>query len=137
MISPMHRRNHHSNLCNQYVLSLVEKGWAGARQLSIPLSRRGLRVRHLVCGALSGEVARILTPYPGMSIRGIPRQLYRVAAWLALQRGIWRKDIAAVLVDNERAFRWVSQVAPALRDRLVEVQEAEDGTPRIAQGTVP
>ncbi|MBI4342355.1 MAG: hypothetical protein HY599_03190 [Candidatus Omnitrophica bacterium] len=114
-------------------ISLVEKGWAGARQLSIQLARRGVRVRHLVKGALSREVLEVLTPHEGMTIHGVPRRAYRPVAWLALQRGRWRGDLALVLVDNERAFQWVSRVVPSLGGRLVLIQEADDGSPRIAQ----
>ena len=114
-------------------ISLVEKGWAGARQLSIPLTQRGIRVRHLVRGTLAAGVLKSITPYPGMTIRGIPRRLYRLVAWVALQLGSWRGDVAMILVDNERAFSWVSRAVPSLGDRLVLVLEADDGAPRIAQ----
>ena len=90
-------------------------------------------MRHLVRGTLSSEVLNALTPHPGLSICGVPRQLYRPAAWLALQRGWLSGDVAAVLVDNERTFQWVSRVAPSLSDRLVLIHETDAGEARIAQ----
>ena len=124
--SSVNRRNH-------YTLSLVEKGWAGARRLSIVLVRRGVRVYHLVRGELRPEVLEVLTPYEGMQIRGVSRRWYSVITWVTLLRAQVRGELMLVLVDNEKAFGWVSRMCPSLRDRLVLVQEADDGSPRIGR----
>ena len=75
-------------------ISLVEKGWAGARRLSIPLAQRGVRVRHLVKGRLRAEVLKVIAPHPGMTIRGVPRRLYRLAAWFTLQWSLRRGAVS-------------------------------------------
>ena len=112
-------------------ISLVEKGWGGARRLSIRLSRQGVRVRHLVKGRLPAEVVAIIPPYPGMTIRGVPRSWFKLAAWVELWGAMARGGAELVMVDHERAARWVARWAPPLRDKVVVVQEAADGSPRI------
>ena len=114
-------------------ISLVEKGWPGVRQLSIPLARRGIAVRHLVRGALAREVLEVITPQPGMTIRGIAPRWYRLAAWLELLGASRRGGLRLVLVDNEKAADWVARCVPWLKDRLVLLQESSDGAPVIAR----
>ncbi len=111
------------------VVSLVEKGWAGARRASIPLAREGLAVRHLVKGRLRRDLLEVITPHPGMTLAGCPPRWYRLAAWLALLWGLLQGRLAWVLVDNDRAARWVARSFPMAAGRVVLVQEAADGSP--------
>ncbi len=104
-------------------ISLVEKGWAGARRLSIELSRKGVGVRHLVRGAIAPEFMGIITPYPGISIHGIPVRWYRIAAWWALLWWQFRPNLHAVIVDNARTSDWVAKTFPRVADKLVQVKE--------------
>ena len=113
------------------VLSLVEKGWAGARQLSIRFSPEGLRVRHLVRGRLAADVLACLSPYAGITIWGIPRRVYRAVVWLELLAAPLHGPVRAILVDNERSVKWITRWFPQLQDRVVLLQERGDGAPVI------
>ena len=112
-------------------LSLVEKGWAGARQVSIELAKRDVPVCHLVKGQLPSALLRILTPYRGMTIRGIPRPWFRMLAWAYLVRAQVRGNGSLILVDNQRTSGWVDRWFPTLRERLVLIQETPQGSPKL------
>ncbi len=112
------------------ILSLVEKGWAGARQLTIPVCQQGTAVRHVIRGVVSQEVIQVLTPYPGMQICGIPRLWYRVTVWAMLVWGSCR-PMTAVLVDNPKTADWVARWFPWVGSRLYTVEESSDGGVRL------
>ena len=119
------------------VLSLVEKGWAGARQLSIHLARAEGEVEHLVRGRISRDVLAVMTPHPGMRIRGIPRQWYKVIVWIRLFVAQRLRQPSLILIDNERTAQWIDRWFPSLRKSVVLVLEAPDGSPQVfRQGQV-
>lgn len=122
-----------ANLRNHFVLSLVEKGWAGARRLSIDIVQRGGVVRHVVRGRLDADLRSVLTPYPRMTIRGVALRWYWPAAWLELAVALAGGGPRLILVDNEKAAAWVGGWFPMLRERIVVVQEGPDGAPVIAR----
>ena len=114
-------------------ISLVEKGWAGARRLSIELVQRGGSVRHVIRGRLDAELLSVLTPYPRLTIRGVPLRWYRVAAWLELAVALAGGGPQLILVDNEKAAAWVGGWFPMLRERVVVVQEDATGAPMVTR----
>ncbi len=114
-------------------ISLVEKGWAGARWLSIILAKEGTPVHHLVKGRLPNQVLRIITPYPRITLHGIPPKAHRVAAFLILALGQVPGTVGMVIVDNSKTAQWVARWFPVLRDRIVLVGETETGKPQIHQ----
>ena len=113
-------------------ISLVEKGWAGARRVSIRLVREGGSVRHVVRGRLDAELLNSLTPYARMTIRGVSPGWYRTVAWFELARAL-PGGLSLVIVDNENAAVWVSRCFPMMRERILVVQEGPDGTPEITR----
>ncbi len=115
----------------RHVLSLVEKGWAGARQVSIRFTESGAQVEHLVRGWISREVLEVITPYRGVRVRGIPKQWYKVIAWVRLFLDQGSRHLTLILVDNERTVQWIGRWFPALRQKVVLVLEAPDGSPQI------
>ena len=115
----------------RHVLSLVEKGWAGARQVSIRFTESGVGVDHLVRGWISREVCEVITPYRGMWIQGIPKQWYKMLAWVRLLFAQRSSQLTLILVDNERTVQWIGRWFPALRQKVVLVLEAPDGSPQI------
>ena len=118
-------------------LSLVEKGWAGSRRVAIRLSAAGISVRHLVRGSLPREVVRVISPYPGVAIRGVPVRWYRVAAWSWLMLAQFRRGVAWLLVDNEKTARWAARWFPRLRAKLVLIQETGTGDPLAFRNGAP
>jgi len=104
-------------------ISLVEKGWAGARWLSIDLARQGTPVTHLVKGALPRATREVLTPRPGVSIVGVPQRLYRAAAWLHLWAGQATGSVGMVITDNAKSAEWVKGAFPGLKEKVRLVAE--------------
>ena len=116
----------------QRAISFVEKGWAGARQVTIPLAQQGMRVEHMVKGKVADDVLAIITPYPGMRIFSVSRRWYRFVTWIILLLAVpRRRSLDMVIVDNERSAKWVGSSFPMLRKKLVLIQEQGDGSPRI------
>ncbi len=109
-------------------ISLVEKGWAGARGLSIALSRQGVCVRHLVRGRVPLEVLQVLTPYEGITIQGFSTRWYRWVVWGILLWNQRRARTRLVMVDNSKAMEWVRHWFPRLKDHLVQVEETPQGS---------
>lgn len=112
-------------------VSLVEKGWAAARQASIALAKSGIPVRHWVKGKLSRNLLDVLTPYPGIKITGVAPWIYRVVTGMVLAASLCRGKRLKILVDNERTRQWVSRCFPALKDSVILVLENADGSPRL------
>lgn len=112
-----------------WVISLVEKGWASARHVSIELTLQGARVFHLVKGRLPRGLLEVLTPYARMSIYGIPRPWFRVSAWLCLVPAQFMRPF--VMVDNQRSVEWIQREFPLLRHRVVLVREGPAGAVQV------
>ncbi len=115
----------------QRAISFVEKGWAGARQFTIPLAQQGMRIEHVVKGKVADAVLAIITPYPGMRISSVSRRWYRFATWIMLLLAVPDRQLDMVIVDNERSAKWVGSSFPMLRKKLVLIQEQGDGSPRV------
>ena len=87
------------------VLSVVERGWRGARECSLVLRTRGISVTHLVKGSLSADVRAMITPYPLIRVIDVPRTVFRARLWGLLAWRTMTKQVRWVLVDNERTLR--------------------------------
>lgn len=86
-------------------LSLVDRGWAGARACSLALAREpDIRVTHLIRGRLAPEVLGIITPHPMIRLADAPKRWYSL--WLAatLAREALTGQLRWVFFDHER--RW-------------------------------
>ena len=89
------------------VLSLVERGWQGARECSLVLSQRGIAVTHLIKGSLGRDLRAMIQPIPHVRIVDVPRYGFRLAMWWHLLVGSVRGTTRWVLVDHERTLREV------------------------------
>jgi len=98
-----HRRPHASE-----VLSVVERGWRGARECSITLSARAVPVTHLIKGSLKADLRAMIRPYPGVQLVSVPRAAFRAWLWGLLVWGTVRGRLKWVLVDHERTLREVA-----------------------------
>lgn len=105
-------------------LSLVERGWRGARESARQLVRRGDRVRHVIRGTLSRDVRALIEDSPRERVVDAPPWRFRLQAWAQLVGATARGRLRWVLVDNERTQRQVRWWCRAFRIRLVRVQEA-------------
>lgn len=107
-------------------LSLVERGWRGARECSLLLNARHVRVTHLIKGSLTGEVRHMIAPYPFISIHDVPRKLFPIWAWAVLLTQTLRGRLRWVLLDNERTLGRISAWCRWCRVTLVWVREYEN-----------
>lgn len=126
-------RTGHSRTRKVQALSLVEKGWAAARALSLHLARKGIPVLHLVKGSIPRATREVLTPDRGVTLRDIPQRLYRAAAWVHLWLGQLTGRTGIVITDNAKTAGWVKKCFPRLRERVLLVAETETGRPQILE----
>ena len=111
------------------VISLVEKGWSGARRAAVQLTHVGGNVHHVVRGRLPPGLDEIFISLEGVTVTGISPRWYRAAVWLTLLQALWRHHATVVLVDNERAGTWVRQWFPSLRSRTLLLRDTEEAGP--------
>lgn len=103
-LQPVSRRTDQPLLNAATVLSLVERGWYGARICSLALAGRGVAVTHLIRGVLGPNVRGIIQPHARIRLVEVPRPLYVVALWTSVLVGGALRRIRWVLVDNERTL---------------------------------
>ena len=111
------------------VLSLVERGWSGARQCSLALSRAGIgiTVTHLIKGTVEPSVLRLIEPQPGIRVFSVPRFWFRPATWSLLG---WRRlagGLRWVLVDHERTTREIGGWCRWVGVTLISIRDVEGG----------
>jgi hypothetical protein len=109
------------------VLSLVERGWRGARACSLALHERGVAVTHLIRGSVSRDVLAMIQPYPLIRLEAAPRPLFRLRAWAALFMGTLTERTRWLLVDNDRRLREVARWCRWFGITPVRIRETEDG----------
>ena len=111
--------------CRKEVLSVVERGWRGARQCSLELQAMAVPVTHLIKGSLSADLLAMIRPYPGIRLVSIPRPLFPIWLWAVL---VWRRmtgRLAWVVVDHARTLRRLTRWGRAFGLRPVLIHETE------------
>ena len=118
------------------VLSVVERGWRGARQCSLKLSARGIPVTHLLKGWLRPEIRAMIQPVPGVSVIGSPRWCFRAILWFFVLAGTVSGRLRWVIVDHERSLcqvhGWCRRFGVAvllIRDTREGFELSRDGQP--------
>jgi len=105
-------------------LSFVERGWQSARMLSIALvTERQFRVTHYLKGTVAPEVLAMITPYPGMRIVPVARQLFCVVTLAVLLATLVRRQLRLVIVDHPRTSARARLFLQPWRIPLVEAAE--------------
>ena len=117
------------------VLSLVERGWKGARECSLQLANLGIRVDHLIKGRL-GAVRGLIAPNQSIRLIDIERQLYPLALGWWLFFGALTRRIRWVLCDNERTLKRVEPWSRRLGLEALLIREEESGYALIAEGKI-
>ena len=118
-------------------LSLVERGWRGARQCSLALNANRICVTHLVKGRLSREIRELIAPYPFIRVRAVPRWMFPAWARGMLIGAAMRRRLRWVLIDNPRTLARLTPrcrqagAVPVLINELDEGFELQvEGRPR-------
>lgn len=115
------------------VLSLVERGWCAARDVSLRLAGRGIGVEHLIKGKV-GPVKTFIAPHSLIRLIDSPRQLF---PWVMGCRLLWGRlthRIGWVLCDNERTLARIEPWCRRLGVKVLWVREREAGYDIIADG---
>ena len=118
-------------------LSIVERGWRGARTCSKDLSAHGVFVRHLIKGWLSPEVCAMIQPWPRTTLISTPRWLFRAQLWWWLMGMTLSGRLRWVLIDHERTWRetawwcrWTG-ITPVMIQEVGEAYALEIGGRRV------
>lgn len=116
-------------------LSIVERGWRGARECSLWLNERAIPVLHLIKGSLSAQVQAMIQPYPHIHLCSVPRLIFRVWMWGAICRETLAGRLRWVLIDHERTFRELAWWCRIFRVTLVLIRETDAGHRLEVAGT--
>lgn len=118
------------------LLSVVERSWQGARECSMVLAARGIRVVHLVKGRLAPEVRTLIQPVEGITLYDAPRWRFPLLLWTHLVAGALTRRVRWALFDHERtlasAGRWcrlAGVTAVLIRDSGEGVELSVQGRP--------
>lgn len=109
------------------VLSVVERGWRGARECSLVLSAKAIPVTHLIKGYVNTELLAMIQPVPHMRIISAPRPLFRLWLWWALGWGTLTRRLRCVLIDHERTLREVSWWCRLWGLASVTIRDTDEG----------
>ena len=112
-----------------HVISLVEKGWSRARRVAVQVAGPKGRIHHIVRGSMSAELVEVFTSLGGAKITGVSPRWYRAVVWLTLLQTRRRRQSAVILVDNERAGKWLQQWSPLRHARVLFLHETEETPP--------
>ena len=117
------------------VLSLVERGWQGARQCSLALDAKAIPVIHVIKGSLDAGVRAMIQPYPHIRLLAVPRWSFRVWVWTLMVWGTLRGRLGWILLDHERSLRELSWWCRRFGLTPVVIQEHGRGYDLLVQGT--
>lgn len=109
------------------MLSLVERGWRGARECSLTLDAKAIPVTHLIKGSLAPDVRAMIRPSPHIEILDVPRWAFRIWLWVLV---IWRTlqgRLRWILLDHERTARETAWWCRRFGITPVMVQEHDRG----------
>lgn len=109
------------------VLSVVERGWRGARECSLTLNAMAIPVTHLIKGYLTHDLRTLMTPFPYIGIVSVPRPLFPVCLWMMV---LWKSAggrLRWVVVDHERTLRRIAWWCRVFRLRAAMIRETDEG----------
>ncbi len=118
------------------LLSLVERGWQGARECSLALAPRGIRVTHLVKGRLPADVRALIQPVEGIAIADAPRWWFRGSLWSRLIWGSLTRRLRWILCDHERTLAAIQPWCGPMGVTPVLIRELAEGAELSVRGRV-
>ena len=119
------------------VLSVVERGWRGARQCSIALAGQGVPVTHLIKGWVPKPVRAIIRPVPGVRLVIVPRLGFWPTLWSLVAGATLTRRLGWIIVDHERTLGVVSPwcrlfgIRPLLIRDTIESYDLWQGEARV------
>ena len=116
------------------VLSVVERGWRGARECSLTLNAMAVPVTHLIKGRLSRDVRAMIRPYPHIHLLSVPRTVFRVWLWWTVVRRTVLGRVRWVFLDQERTLQELAWWCRLRRVTPVLIRDTDDGYTLTVQG---
>ena len=114
-------------MSSKRVISVVERGWRGARECAAVLNQAGVPVTHLIKGWISRDVQEMIGSTPKQRVVAWPRPAFYVGLWLWLAPRVLFGRVRWVLVDHERTSRGLARWAGWRGVWPVMIQEGERG----------
>lgn len=109
------------------VLSVVERGWHGARQCSLALDAVAIPVTHLIKGYLTPELRAMIRPYPHIRVVSVPRVLFRLWLWGIVLWQTLTGRLRWILIDHERTIKEIGWWCRVVRVTPVVIQQTGQG----------
>ncbi len=109
------------------VLSLVQRGWHGARECSLRLATDHIKVLHLIKGTLTPEVREMIASSPHIRLVDVHRNLFRCWMWAILITQSLNRRLHWVLIDHERTAQELAWWCRCLRLVPVMVRQTGQG----------
>ena len=109
------------------VVSVVERGWRGARECANALNAAGVPVVHVIKGWISPEVREMIHPTPHQQVVAWPRPLFYVGLWCWLIPRVLLGRVRWVLVDHERTDRGLRRWGRWCGILPVTIREGDEG----------
>lgn len=109
------------------MLSLVEHGWQGARQCSLELRGRQVRVTHVIKGWLGADLRAIIEPHPHIRVVSAPRWAFRFLVWPLVILRTMQGRLGWILLDHDRSRRELSWWCRLFGVIPVMIQEHDGG----------
>ena len=109
------------------VLSLVERGWQAARELSLDLLEQRIFFVHVLKGYLDRSLRASIAPRPNTRILSLPRTLFWPAMSLLALGLFLTGRLRSILVDNERSVRRLRGWARLVHLPVTMIRQGTDG----------
>ena len=116
------------------MLSLVEHGWQGARQCSLALEGRQVRVTHVIKGWLRADLRAMIAPHPHIRLVSAPRWAFYFVVWPLVIAKTLRGRLGWILMDHERSRAELAWWCRLFGIAPVMIQEQDGGTYDLAVG---
>lgn len=114
-------------MARKRIVSVVERGWRGARECANAANAAGAPVIHLIKGRISPQVREMIGPTPQQQVVAWPRPLFYLGLWCWLVPRALLGRVRWVLVDHERTYRGLSRWGRWCGVTPVTIREGEEG----------
>lgn len=116
------------------IVSVVDRGWRGARECSIQLAGQAVEITHVIRGRLDPEIRALIQPYPHERLIDAPRRWHVVWVWGLVLWASRAGRLRWILVDHERRLQKLGPLARAVGARLAYLEEGEHGWRLLIDG---
>lgn len=110
-----------------FILSLVERGWQAARELSLDVQARPLCFVHVIKGDHGHRARALVAERPNTRLVSLPYPLFWPGTLSLMVGFALTRRLRGILVDNERSVRRMGRIARFTRVPITLVRQAQEG----------